>query len=165
MFLIGLLSCQSSNSEPNEHREGTWWFDTTENIMKIYSNDAWIDVSKIIKLDIDSNGDAVTLQDWYDAIHETIQTIQSELCFQSVIVSTGVTLIPIPPTFLSLVVPGSQAFVAVNGVGINPLLTTLESGITPTAVKVPTVLNIGDKISIVIKFISSSRFYPTEQSV
>jgi hypothetical protein len=136
--------------------------------MKIRSSGAWVDASKVIKLGVDLSNNLVTLQDWYDTIAATVQTLQSELYFQSVIISSNITLIPIPGQFLSpttLVIPGSRAFVTVNGLLINPLLTTLEPGTTPTAVKVPTPLNIGDKVSVVIKYIQNSRFHLTEQSV
>jgi len=165
MYLIGLLSCQSSDSQPTEYREGTWWFDTTINMMKIYANSAWQDASNVIRLGTASNGDTITLQNWYDTINDTVQSIKSEICFQSVIVSSNVTLIPIPSSLQSLIIPDSKAFVTVNGIAINPLLTTLEPGTTPTAVKVPVDLSIGDKVSITIKFIPSSRFFLTEQTV
>ena len=165
MYLIGLLSCQSSDSQPTEYREGTWWFDTTINMMKIYSNGAWKDASHVIRLGTTTGGDAVTLQDWYDTVGSAVQSLQSEICFQSSIVSFGVTLIPIPGQLQPLVISGSRAFVTVNGVAINPLITTLEPGTIPTAVKVPVTLNIGDKISIIIKFIPSTRFFLTEQTV
>lgn len=159
MYLIGLLSCQSSDSPPNEYREGTWWFDTTVNMMKVYSNGAWTDASNTIRLG------TTTLQDWYDTISSTVQSIQSEVCFQTAIVSPGIMLIPIPGPLQSLIIQGSRAFVTVNGIAINPLITTLEPGTTPTAVKVPVNLNIDDKVSITIKFIPSPRFLLTEQTV
>jgi len=168
LYLIGLLSCQSSENEPTQYREGTWWFDLSNNTIKIYSNGAWVKASQVIQLGLDSLNNPITLQEWYDEISSSVSSLQSEIHFQSVIITAGVTLIPIPSSFLSptnLIASNSRPFVYVNGLLLNPLLTTLEPGVLPTAVKVPTALNIGDKVSIVIKYIPSNRFYETEQSV
>lgn len=168
LFLIGLLSCQSSENEPTQYRDGTWWFDIKTNMMKIYSNGNWRHASEVIQLGKDQNDLPITLQNWYDSISQVVSSLQNEVHFQSVIVTPGTTLIPIPNVFLNptnLIVPGSKAFVHVNGVLLNPLETTLEPGNLPTAVKLPIAPNIGDSISIVIKYIQNNRFSLTEQTV
>ena len=157
MFLIGLLSSQSSENEPNEYREGTWWFDLTNNTIKIRSNNNWVQASKVIQLGLDINDQPITLQDWYDAIAINIQSVQSDIFFYTKIVSNNLTLLPIPSLLQSKVIPGSKAFVHINGVLVNPIITELEPSNNPTAIRIPSVSN-GDTVVAVIKYFPANKF-------
>jgi hypothetical protein len=48
MYLLGLLSCQSSHTEPTQFREGTWWFDLNGPEMKVRVGGNWRPASEVI---------------------------------------------------------------------------------------------------------------------
>jgi hypothetical protein len=160
MFLIGLLSCQSSDNPPNQYREGTPWFDLTDVTLKIRRNGAWVSVSQVIKLaDTTTPNDPLTLQDWFNAVNEDIESLRSEIFFYGTIQSFNATLIPIPTNLLDELTPTSRPFVYIDGVLINPASTSLEPGPNPTAVGVPSRgLTQGSEFMVVIKSIPNDNF-------
>jgi hypothetical protein len=160
MFLIGLLSCQSSDNPPNQYREGTPWFDLTDVTLKIRRNGAWVSVSQVIKLaDTTTPNDPLTLQDWFNAVNEDIESLRSEIFFYGTIQSFNATLIPIPTNLLDELTPTSRPFVYIDGVLINPASTSLEPGPNPTAVGVPSGgLTQGSEFMVVIKSIPNDNF-------
>ena len=60
MVIIGLLSCQSSDAEPTQYRDGTWWFDLTTLSMKIRIGEAWEPAAKVLAL-----AEGVSLYEFY----------------------------------------------------------------------------------------------------
>src|SRR4051812_5941874 len=48
MVIIGLLSNQSSFTEPSEKREGTLWFDLNNQELKIWDGSNWESIAKYI---------------------------------------------------------------------------------------------------------------------
>lgn len=167
MFLIGLLSCQSSNTPPSQYRLGTPWFDLTDETLKIRTSNGWSPISEVIKLDdaVGSTG-AFTLQDWYNEIKSIVGALRSEIFFQGKVASLGATLIPIPTNLIPLIQSNSRPFVYVNGVLVNPATTTLQPGPNPTAINVPSgLLTQGSEFVVVIKFIPEARFNITTVTV
>lgn len=160
MFLIGLLSCQSSENPPSQYREGTPWFDLTDTTFKIRRGGAWVSISNVIKLaDTQTANDPLTLQEWYDTINEDIESIRGEVFFHGLIQSSDATIIPIPVSLLPQLTPASRPFVYVDGVLVNPTLTSLEPGPNPTAIGVPTgILTQGSDFYVLIKSIPNSNF-------
>ena len=160
LYLIGLLSCQSSDDPPSQYREGTLWFDLKDVTMKVRQNGAWVSLSQAIKLaDTQNANDPLTLQDWYDAINEDIESLRSEVFFYGNIQSVNATLIPIPTNLLGELTPVSRPFVYIDGVLINPALTSLEPGPNPTAIGVPSgALTQGSDFTVTIKSIPSDNF-------
>lgn len=160
MFLIGLLSCQSSTDPPAQYREGTPWFDLKDETLKIRRNGAWVSVAEAIKLaDTDAPNDPFTLQDWYNEVQSAIRSLRSELFFQGTVTSINATLIPIPTSLQGFIQSNSRPFVYVDGVLINPTTTSLQPGPNPTAINVPSgSLPQGSEFVVVIKFMPDSRF-------
>ena len=161
MFLIGLLSCQSSDDPPIQYSEGTPWFDLTDLTLKIRRDGSWVSLSEVIKLtDTATANDPLTLQDWYNAINEDVGSLRSEIFFQGTVQTANATLIPIPPDLTDELLPTSRPFVYVDGVLINPALTSLEPGPNPTAVGLPSgLLPQGSSIFVTIKSIPDDNFY------
>ncbi len=60
MFLIGLLSMQSSYEAPTQYRQGTPWFDLNENALKMRVGSEWVPAADAILI-----ADDFTLGDWY----------------------------------------------------------------------------------------------------
>lgn len=76
MFLIGLLSCQSSKEEPTQYRDGTWWFDLNTLTMKIRRADQWVPAAQVI-----ATG-TITLDEMYEehkALMTRVATIEARL--------------------------------------------------------------------------------------
>lgn len=160
MFLVGLLSNQSSSSLPTQYRLGTIWFNLTDETLKLRRSGGWESIAAGIKLD-DASTSAVpyTLQDWYDDIHETVHSLRSELFFHGIVQSANAVLIPIPTHLQPMVQYGSRPFVWVNGMLINPAKVSLEPGANPTAIRMPSgVMPQGAEIVVAIKFIADSQF-------
>ena len=160
MYLIGLLSCQSSDNPPSQYREGTLWFDLKDVTMKVRQDGAWVSLSQAIKLeDTNTTNDPITLQSWYNAISEDIESLRSEVFFFGNIQSANATLIPIPSNLLNKISATSRPFVHIDGILINPALTSLEPGPNPTAIGMPAgVLIQGSEFTVSIKTIPSDNF-------
>jgi hypothetical protein len=128
--------------------------------LKIRRNGAWVSVSQVIKLaDTTTPNDPLTLQDWFNAVNEDIESLRSEIFFYGTIQSFNATLIPIPTNLLDELTPTSRPFVYIDGVLINPASTSLEPGPNPTAVGVPSGgLTQGSEFMVVIKSIPNDNF-------
>lgn len=155
---LGLLSQQASSSEPTQYRNGTPWFDLTDETLNIRRNGAWSTISNAIKLsNTDDPSDPYTLQDWYDEINGEVQAVKSELFFHGTIVSSGVSLIPIPASLQSKIQLESRPFVYVDGVLLNPTLTSLQPGGTAVIIPLGSVSS-GQTFAITIKSIPDNKF-------
>lgn len=60
LVIIGLLSCQSSDQEPTQYRDGTWWFDLGTNTMKIRTGNEWQPAAAVLAV-----ADGLSLLDFY----------------------------------------------------------------------------------------------------
>lgn len=115
LFLIGLLSNQSSYDEPTNYRDGTLWFDLNTMAYKQRSNGAWNDISSSIKLG------ETDLLSWYASASATLQNVTSsavpEMCFFGVVAtnSTNLDSISIPVALSDKIDGTTRAFVTLNG--------------------------------------------------
>lgn len=154
MFLIGLLSSQSSENEPTQYRDGTVWFDLNTNILKINVSDEWIDISNVLDLG------GLTLQQWYDQVNQTISSATPEIVFNVNINANGITQLNIPTSLVDKVATESRCFVYQNGILLDPRNTIIVGAPPPPRISIlNTTLSVGDKLTVVIKRIPSEYFY------
>lgn len=165
IFLIGLLACQSSENEPTQYREGTWWFDMNTETMKIRKNNAWVSASNVIQLDVNEDSSPLSLQDWYNEISTILSSIQNDIFFRCDIVSSGISSLPIPGTLQNKILPSSIALVYVNGILIDPLEVTFNSPTNPTVITLPNLLSSGDVVTVIIKYIPSDKLSTQVQTI
>ncbi len=158
MFLIGLLSQQSSYDEPTEKRDGTPWFDLNTLALKIWYNGEWQSYSNAIQLSI--NGDTiVTLQSWYESVVDSLASLAPELFFGGTCTISGVSDIPIPTTLQSQIYSDSRAFVCVNGQTIDPREVQFIGSPNPTTLRLTTIeLEANDNFAVTIRRVPSTSF-------
>lgn len=154
MFLIGLLSNQSSDNEPTQYRDGTLWFDLNNNILKINLNNDWIDLSNVMDLG------GLTLQQWYEQVAQTIASATPEIVFNVNITAAGVTQLSIPNSLIDKIAAESRCFIYRNGLLLDPRNTIIVGAPPPPRISVlNTTLAAGDKLTVIIKRIPSDYFY------
>lgn len=152
-FLIGLLSQQSSESEPSERRDGTPWFDMNSGMLKIWYNGQWREYSEVISL----NGE-ITLIEWYNSVANAISAIGNELFYGGKSSADGISDISIPSSLQSYIYSDSRAFVVVNGQSVDPR-TVQFIGNPPTSIRLNAhELEVGDEYFITIRRVSNSTF-------
>ena len=79
MFLIGVLSQQSSYDEPTQKRDGTPWFDLNTFQLKIWTQNSWQSYASVLALAEDSEGNVTeTLATWYSTIADTLSDLSPE---------------------------------------------------------------------------------------
>jgi hypothetical protein len=166
MALIGLLSQQSSFSEPTQKREGTPWFDLNTQTLRIYKNGVWRDYSTAIQLATDVEGMPFTLQDWYEEVSAALSTFAPEVCFGGTFTEDGTLSLTIPSTLQSKVHPASAVFLYVNGQFYDPRAITLSGSPYPTTITLPseyaTLINRGAGYFVNIRKIPISTFYTAD---
>lgn len=166
MFLIGLLANQSSASEPTQYREGTTWFDTTEDTLKIRRQGSWVSVAEAIKLGEASDGSAVTLQGLYATIRTLIGNKPTQT-FSGTCSNDGVASIPIPASLRSGCGTGSRAFVYVEGVLLDPRKCVYSGGATPTSIALTggETINSGERFTVIMMNVDSASFISSDVSL
>ena len=155
LYLIGLLSAQSSLSEPTEYRDGTIWFDLNSLAYKIYSNNSWKEISNAIDLG------GKTLQEWYDEASLILADSSPEVVFNGRCVTNGATLITIPISLRDNIKSSARCFVYINGLLIDPRQCEITAGITSVKLN-SVILDTGDEFTIQIRSIPVSTFYTTD---
>lgn len=167
MFLIGLLSCQSSTDEPTQYREGTPWFDLNTNTLKIRSGGEWVAAAEVIALtEPDTEGAVVTLGDWYRAVQDLLAGAAPEVVFSGQCNANDITTVEVPVSLQSALFSDSRVFLYINGLLVRPTNCTLIGSPTPTTIKLSGVaLSNGDDFTAVIRRVPSSTFHSTIVSV
>jgi hypothetical protein len=158
MFLIGLLSNQSSESEPTQYREGTIWFDLNTNTLKIRNASEWQDISSAVSLSATE-----TLKSWFEATGSNITAYGLERVFHGQCTSDNTTTISIPESLRSSITATSRSFVFINGIMMRPIDTLIESPVI--RLLNDEVLNEGDKFTVSIREIPEASFISTAVSV
>lgn len=121
MFLIGLLSSQSSYTEPTQYRHGTIWFDLTTSTFKAYNGTSWVDLSELIGVGTDNAGDPITLSDMYTTFSSMVGNTPT-VSFGGYSTTTGATIIPVPSALQPAISSNSRPFVWVDGLLVDPRL-------------------------------------------
>jgi hypothetical protein len=156
MWFIGLLSNQSSFSEPTQYRDGTLWFDLNVNILKVYNNGTWSSLSEIISL-----ADGVTLQQWYDQLSVYLETFGPEITFSGAITS-NTNSITIPESLRGYVTSNTKCYLYVNGLLKDPRSVQIQN--TSILRFTEFTLVNGDEFTAILKQVSSPYFYTTTVS-
>lgn len=157
IWFISLLANQSSYDEPTQYRDGTMWFDLNDLTLKIYRNGAWAKTSRCIELET-AGGTMITLDDWYTIASNQLSGAAPEATFGGYCTTNGKTEIAVPVTIQGAVdVIKTRPFVYINGLLIDPRNAEY---FTATTIRLQngTVLNDGDRFTVVIKNIVSSLF-------
>lgn len=164
MYLIGLLSCQSSFTAPTEKRIGTPWFDLNTYEYKHWDGETWARLAEAIVLGVDSAGERITLADIYGTITTLIGSKPTGT-FSGSSSNDGITSIPIPESMRSLGGVGSKPFVYVNGLLLDPRLCSYSSSNLPISVNLSggAAVNSGDAFTVVMLGVNSS--YAPDTSV
>lgn len=159
MVIIGLLSQQSSYSQPTQFREGTPWFDLNDAVLKIFRNNAWAGIAEAIKLGDDSEGRPVMLQDVYATI-KTLLGYRPTATFGGRCVTDGTTVIPIPESVRAAAGSGSRAIVWVDGLQIDPRHSEFVGGTAPVSIRLTggEELNHNQRFTVLLIAIDSAYF-------
>lgn len=159
MFLIALLSQQSSYEAPTQFREGTPWFDLNTLSLKIRRNGEWVLFSEAIPLtEPDTNGDIITLASWYASVRDTLVSLAPEVVFSGTCTTDSITGINIPSSLQSALATDSRVFLHINGSLVDPHNCTLI-GTPPTSIRLSGVaLNSGDTFIVSIRRISDATY-------
>lgn len=157
LYLIGLLSNQSSYVEPTNYRNGTVWFDLNTLSLKIRRNDSWTDISEAIQV----NG--VDLQTWQASADLALSSLSPEISFQGIINADTTEYITIPTSVAGYIFTDSRAFITINGENppshiVNPQ-NALIQGSPPSFIQLTTLtLNKGDTFHVSIRRVSTETF-------
>ena len=162
MTVIGLLAQQSSYTEPTQFREGTPWFDLNTSTLKIRSGDAWVPYADAIALtEPDTNGEVVTLQNWYDSVQAILTSLGTPVVFTGRCTADNTTTITIPEALRSVLGAESRVFLYINGSLVSPLACSLI-GTPSSSVRLSGLsLSAGDTFVVDIRQIPESTFHPT----
>ncbi len=160
MFLVGLLSCQSSEVEPTQCRAGTLWFDLTSNVLKVYVNSTWVSLADAIGLtEPDSDGNVVTLSSWYAEAQDLLAGLAAEVVFSGTCTADGITTVEIPSGLRAGLETDSRVFLYVNGALITPTNCTIIGNPLSTIRLSGVSLSNGDSFTAVIRRVPAGTFY------
>lgn len=148
MFLIALLSCQSSDTPPSQKRTGTIWFKRDLPGYMAWNGTAWVPLADLLKLG-DSTDD-VTLSAWYTSVEHRIASIVPKVTWGGRSVNQNVTVIPVPTAAQGVVTEEMRPIVYINGVQVDPRYSRFTPG-CPNTVELlcGTKLNAGDRFTVV----------------
>ena len=169
LYLIGLLSQQSSHDEPTQKRDGTAWFDLYHLALKVYYNGSWHPYSDAISIQTDIG--SVTLTEWSESVSNSILGIQPDVVFFGECTASGVDQIPIPPVLQPQIFNNSRIFITVTSPTgdtsvVDPREVQLVGAPTPTTIVMTNnELDNQDRFTVVIRRIPDSSFYTTTVSV
>ncbi len=160
LFLIGLLSQQSSFDEPSQFREGTPWFDLNTSTTKIRSGNAWVPLAEAIALtEPDTDGNVISLANWYTAVQDLLTGLAPEIVFSGVCNADNITTIEVPETLQSNLAADSRVFMYINGLLVKPTSTALI-GSPPTTIRLSGLsLSSGDTFTAIIRRVPAATFY------
>jgi hypothetical protein len=159
MFLIGLLSQQSSYTEPTQRRDGTPWLDLNTNVLKIYLNGAWRPFSDAIQLGSLPSGEAYTLSDWFGTTNDTLSQLSPEICFGGVITAADVYTLKIPENLQPFINRSAQVFFYANGLFYDPRSISLVGTPNPTTISLSMAPPQGSAYFVNIRRMPNSTFY------
>jgi len=160
LYLIGLLTQQTSYEEPTIFADGTPWFDLNDGTLKIRLNDAWVPYSEVISVEHDPYGISTkTLAEFYNEVSETLVSLAPEIVFTGTSNTNSVSSITIPVTLRGNLNADSRAFVYVNGLLKSPLSTQLNQPNPTMVILTGFTINSGDTFTVIIRRIPDSTYY------
>jgi len=153
MYLIGLLSNQSSVSEPTQYRDGTLWYDLSTNTLKVRKNDTWVKLSEAIQFDTEQ-----TLSEWVGYVNNIIENYKQDIVFGGS-ASNNTNIITIPESLRGNITNISRAFVYVDGILQDPRQIVI---IGDNTIRLVDTISSGSKYLVNIKQINSNAFYTSD---
>lgn len=160
IYLIGLLSQQSSFEEPTQKRDGTPWFDLNTFSLKIYINNEWVQYSNAIRLDGNT-----TLADWYSSASGVLASLSQDITFGGKCTVNDINEMAIPSQFINSIFSDSRAFVYVNGLLIDPREVQFV-GSPATLLRFSTIiLDANDEFFVHIKRIPNDTFLTSDITI
>lgn len=163
MVIIGLLSQQSSLTEPSQYRDGTPWFDLNTFTLKIRVGDSWVSYADCVSVAEDATGEVTTLTEWYNSVSTALSSLTSEVIFSGTCNANSIALIDVPLSLQEYVLDDSRPIVYINGLLIDPRNTTFSSAATIRLTN--TVLDSGDTFTVFIRRVPTTTFYAPTVSV
>ena len=161
MYLIGLLSQQSSFDEPTERRDGTPWFDLNTLSLKIWSGSEWKLYSEVVTLAEDATGSTTTLKEWFDSVSSALAAFGQEITFSGS-ASADTNVITVPSSLQSFLYADSVPYVYVNGLLRDPRNTKFDP--IPT-IKLVNNVKSGESFTVIIRRVPSTSFYVPSVSI
>jgi hypothetical protein len=160
MFLIGLLSQQSSYLEPTQYRDGTPWFDLNTLQLKIRISGAWVPFADAVVLEEDDTT-TLTLSDWFNSVSSSLGNLAPEIVFSGTVTADDQTSVTIPTSLRNSLYSDSRPFVYKNGLLLDPRNSRLAPGGSPTVIDLTggDELNADDKFTIIIRRIPNDTWY------
>lgn len=145
MIVLGLLSYQASDQEPNEHRPGTIWFDLEHMQYKCQLGGIFTDIANAIEI-LSSN-----LDNWSKDVDEKRNRFQPTSCFSG-IARIETNVISIPQEIQHTAIAPNRPFLFKNGRLINPDLVQFNTG-CPVAIELSkdAILSPNQHFTIFIK--------------
>jgi len=162
MTLIGLLANQASYHEPTQYREGSWWFDLNTLTIKIRRNDLWVPAAEALLVDVDQQGQPITMADAYATI-KTLLGYRPSATFSGHSNNPNVQFIPLPQPLLAAAGTDSRPFVWINGKLADPRKTQFAGG-PPSSIQLLGGLTLQptDTFTVLIISLNSNMFYQPE---
>jgi hypothetical protein len=154
LFLIGLLSHQSSEDKPTQFRTGTTHYDRARSAYEYYNGTTWRDIANAIILEEDSD-DALTLAEWFTIATEQLSSIRPKIVWSGNVSANDITLIPIPNSAkdeIEGLCDDLHPVVYQNGLQIDPRNTRFATS-CPSSVELLNgeELNDGDRYTVVVE--------------
>lgn len=146
MTLIGLLSSQSSYTEPTQYREGTPWFDLNSNTLKYRKGNAWVSASDVISL-----GDSYTLTDFFEEYQSLGLGPQTKF---SNTASSTLSTIEIPSNIIAVIDDYTSlvAEVFIDGLMVSPDNISISQGQINLS---NTIVPIGSEYVVILRNIAT----------
>jgi hypothetical protein len=156
LYLIGLLSLQSSNDPPSQYRTGTLWYRRSDNSILIWNGTDWVDLAHSILLrDSITDSTSSTLADFYTYVMDRMNSILPRCTFSGKFVNSNPTSIPVPAaiqTKIENVKNLMKPELFVNGLLIDPRLYQFSAS-CPLLIELTAGIGIvsGDKFTVIIE--------------
>lgn len=167
MYLIALLSCQSSTEEPTQYREGSYWFDLTTLEMKVRRDGSWVGLAAAIGLGTNDDGSLLTLADWFTTVQALLTATTSTAVFNGSCNTVAQTVIPIPEALRASATSNSRPLVYKNGLLVDPRLCAYSGSPVRTSVHLTggVTLGVGDTFTVLLLNVTPALFHTTSVTV
>ena len=163
MVVIALLSQQASFSEPTQYRNGTPWFDLTDQTLKIRRSGEWVNYAETIPLGDPVDDVHLTLEEWFTSTNVALASLAQEIVFNGVSTADGITNITIPESLQSLIFSDTRCFFYLNGLLLDPRDCVI---ISTTTIRLSNItLSDGDEFTVMMRRVPASSFHASTVSV
>ena len=155
VFLIGLLSLQSSNTPPTQFRFGTLWCSKVTKTINVWNGTGWVSLQDFIQVANDNAGNPITLTQTLAAMQAQLASITPRMTFSGLSVNNNVVVIPVPNEVQTAL--GSNSFglvpiVYLNGALVDPRKSQFEPGCPAKILLTGGVkLNKNDRFTVIVE--------------